>query len=197
MTSGGRLHLAARAMHGLLTMHLDIRLYRSEQVQKISKVFRLLRDEKTLPFLRLLAHGGRALPASRQPTSPASISPPSERVEKISKFFRFLRDEKTLSFLRLLTHGGSRLSPSRQAPPPASMSPPSEQVEKISKFFRFLTQHLCSASLCVYLHHRLVTCSFQPATACDRSGARDRSSHRRGGKAMAAAAAAYPGTRLP
>ena len=34
------------------------------------------------------------------------------------------------------------------------------------------TQHLCSASLCVCLHHRLVTCSFQPATACDRSGAR-------------------------
>ena len=33
------------------------------------------------------------------------------------------------------------------------------------------TQHLCSASLCVCLHHRLVTCSFQPATACDRSGA--------------------------
>ena len=51
----------------------------------------------------------------------------------------------------------------------------------------------CSASLCVCLHHRLVTCSFQPATACDRSGARDRSSHRRGGEAMAAAA--YPGTR--
>ena len=38
-----------------------------------------------------------------------------------------------------------------------------------------------------------VACSFQPATACDRSGARDRSSHRRGGEAMAAAA--YPGTR--
>ena len=55
------------------------------------------------------------------------------------------------------------------------------------------TQHLCSASLCVCLHHRLVTCSYQPATACDRWGARDRSSHRRGGEAMAAAA--YPGTR--
>ena len=52
----------------------------------------------------------------------------------------------------------------------------------------------CSASLCVCLHHRLVTCSFQPATACDRSGARDCSSHRRGGEAMAAAA--YSGSRL-
>ena len=50
MTSGGRLHLAARAMHGLLTMHLDIRLYRSEQVETISKFFRFLRDEKTLSF---------------------------------------------------------------------------------------------------------------------------------------------------
>ena len=57
------------------------------------------------------------------------------------------------------------------------------------------TRHLCSASLCVCLHHRCsVACSFQPATACDRSGARDRSSHRRGGEAMAAAA--YPGSRL-
>ena len=52
----------------------------------------------------------------------------------------------------------------------------------------------CSASLCVCLHHRSVTCSFQTATACDPSGAREQSSHRRGGKAMAAAA--YPGTSL-
>ena len=105
MTSGGRLHLAARAMHGLLTMHLDIRLYRSEQVETISKFFRFLRDEKTLSFLRLLTHGGRAMPTSRQPTPAASMSPASEQVEKISKFFRFLRDEKTLSFLRLSSDG--------------------------------------------------------------------------------------------
>ena len=51
----------------------------------------------------------------------------------------------------------------------------------------------CSASLCVCLHHRSVTCSFQPATACDPLGARDQSSHRRGGEAMAAA---YPGSSL-
>ena len=154
MTSGGRLHLAARAMHGLLTMHLDIRLYRSEQVQKISKVFRLLRDEKTLPFLRLLAHGGRALPASRQPTSPASISPPSERVEKISKFFRFLRDEKTLSFLRLLTHGGRAMPAFRQPTSAASMSPPSKQVEKISKFFRFPRDQKTLSFLRLLAHSR-------------------------------------------
>ena len=52
-----------------------------------------------------------------------------------------------------------------------------------------------TASLCVCLHHRSVTCSFQTATTCDPSGAREQSSHRRGGKAMAAAA--YPGTSLP
>ena len=45
----------------------------------------------------------------------------------------------------------------------------------------------------VLAHASACTSSFQPATACDRSGARDRSSHRRGGEAMAAAA--YPGTR--
>ena len=127
-------------------------------MEKISKFFRFLRDEKTLSFLRLLTHGGRAMPAPGQPTSPASISPPSEQIEKISKFFRFLRDEKTLSFLRLLAHGGRALPASRQPTSPASMSPPSEQVEKISKFFRFLTQHLCSASICVY----------QPLRAIDR-----------------------------
>ena len=41
---------------------------------------------------------GRAMPASRQPTSAASMSPASEQVEKISKFFRFLWHVKTLSF---------------------------------------------------------------------------------------------------
>ena len=55
----------------------------------------------------------------------------------------------------------------------------------------------CSAIaiLCVCLHQRVWqrTYSLQPATACDRSGARGQSCRRRGGKAMAAAAT-YPGT---
>ena len=137
MTSGRRLHLAAWAMHGLLTMHLDIPLYRSRS-KKCQSLFVPLGMKRLLSFLRLLTHGGRAKPASRQPTSAASMSPPSEQVEKISKFFRFLRDEKTLSFLRLLTHGGRAMPASRQPTSAASMSPASEQVEKISKFFRFL-----------------------------------------------------------
>ena len=55
----------------------------------------------------LLTHGGRALPASRQPTSPASMSPPSEQIEKISKVFRFLRHR---SFLRLSSDGRTAAS---------------------------------------------------------------------------------------
>ena len=40
------------------------------------------------------------------------------------------------------------------------------------------TQHLCCAHLCVCLHHLSVTCSGQPATARDPSGARGKSSNR-------------------
>ena len=145
-------------------------------------------------FFEFWPHGQLSRPASREAPLPPPMSSSSEQVEKISKFFRFLRDEKTLSFFRLLTHGGRAMPAPPQPTSPASISPPSEQVEKISKFFRFLTQHLCSASLCVYLHHRLVTCSFQPATACDPSGARDQSCHRRGGEEVAAAVS--PGTCL-
>ena len=37
------------------------------------------------PHFVSLTHGGRAMPASHQPTSVASMSPPSEQVEKIVK----------------------------------------------------------------------------------------------------------------
>ena len=57
------------------------------------------------------------------------------------------------------------------------------------------THHLCCARLCVGLHHLSVTCSSQPATACDPSGARGQSSQQPVGEAMAAAVAS-PGTSL-